>query len=80
MMSGHHTVQLAIKYATKLRLIQLAQRLGELARQKLEEETLKAQQQQQVEEDEEEEEDFRAALEAGSVSKRKRLNDFNRVL
>ena len=37
MMPGEHTVQLAIKYATRLRMIQLAQRLSEVARQHAEE-------------------------------------------
>lgn len=38
MMPGSHTVQLAIKYATRLRLLQLAQRLSEVASRKAEEE------------------------------------------
>ena len=38
LMPSSHTVQLAIKYASRLRLMQLAARLGEVARQKAEEE------------------------------------------
>jgi hypothetical protein len=38
MMPGAHTVQLAIKYATRLRLLQLAQRLSDVASRKAEEE------------------------------------------
>ena len=37
-MPNQHTVQLAIKYATRLRMVQLAQRLTEVARRKAEEE------------------------------------------
>jgi len=42
-MPNHHTVQLAIKYASRLRMIQLAERLTEVARQKAEEELILAQ-------------------------------------
>jgi hypothetical protein len=38
MMSSSRTVQLAIKYATRLHLIQLADRLGDIAQQKAQEE------------------------------------------
>ncbi len=36
MMHNQHTVQLAIKYATRLRMVQLAQRLTEVAQRKAE--------------------------------------------
>ena len=42
-MPSSHTVQLAIKYAGRLRMLQLAGRLGEVARQKAEEEELRSQ-------------------------------------
>ena len=42
LMPSSHTVQLAIKYASRLRLMQLAARLGEVARQKAEEEAEEA--------------------------------------
>ena len=38
MMPSSRTVQLAIKYATRLHLIQLADRLGDIAHQKAQEE------------------------------------------
>lgn len=38
MMPSSRTVQLAIKYATRLHLIQLADRLGDIAHQKAEDE------------------------------------------
>ena len=43
LMPSSHTVQLAIKYAGRLRMLQLAGRLGEVARQKAEEEELRSQ-------------------------------------
>ena len=57
MMPSHHTVQLAIKYASRLRMLQLAQRLNEVAREKMEEETMKTNTEDDVE-------DFRTDLEA----------------
>ena len=59
LMPTQHTVQLAIKYASRLHLLPLAQRLNDIARRKAEEEVARQQ------EDEEEEEDFRDALDAG---------------
>ncbi len=64
MMPNQHTVQLAIKYASRLHLLQLAQRLNDVARRKLEEELLRANRGQEEEEEEEVVEDFRAGLEA----------------
>lgn len=43
MMPNQHTVQLAIKYASRLKRIQLAQMISDVARQKAEEEILKLQ-------------------------------------
>ena len=54
MMPSAHTVQLAIKYASRLRLLQLAERLGVVARDKAEEEMMR--QAGHVVESEEEEE------------------------
>ena len=42
MMPDSHTVQLAIKYASRIRRMQLAQKLTEIAKQKVEEELKKA--------------------------------------
>ncbi|CAK8678263.1 unnamed protein product [Clavelina lepadiformis] len=62
-------VNLAIKYSSRIRKILLAQRLQEVAQEKLQEEheaALKEQRKMQnVEESEEEEEDFRAEMQAG---------------
>ena len=55
MMLDDQTLQLSIKYATRQRHLQLAQRISQLAQ-------LRAQEQQAEEEDEEEEEDFRENL------------------
>ncbi|KAK2174448.1 hypothetical protein NP493_801g02049 [Ridgeia piscesae] len=58
LMPTQHTVQLAIKYASRLHLLPLAQRLNDIARRKAEEEVARQQ-------EDEEEEDFRDALDAG---------------
>lgn len=50
-MPSYHTVQLAIKYAGKLHRLQLADKLGEVASAKMEEEMEKAAKSQHVEED-----------------------------
>lgn len=55
MMPDEHTLQLAIKYASRLKHIQLAERISELAMRKSEETA-------QEEEVEEEQEDFRTEL------------------
>jgi len=43
MMGDPHTLQLAVKYASRLRYMQLAQRISELASRQQEEEEAKAQ-------------------------------------
>ena len=58
MMPTQHTIQLAIKYASRLHLMPLAQRLNEVARSKAEEEEVARQR-------EEEAEDFRDSLDNG---------------
>ena len=58
MMPTQHTIQLAIKYASRLHLMPLAQRLNEVARSKAEEEDVARQR-------EEETEDFRDSLDNG---------------
>ena len=55
MMPDEHTLQLAIKYASRLKHIQLAERISELAMRKSEETT-------QEEIEEEEEMDFRIGI------------------
>ena len=66
MMPSSHTMQLAIKYASRLKRLTLAQRISELARHRVEEELAKIhhQEQHQAEEDEEEA-DYSAAIQAG---------------
>ena len=67
-MPSQHGLQLAIKYASRVRQIGLAERLSDIARRKAAEEA--ARQQGLVEEENEEEEegeDFRSALDAGCV-------------
>lgn len=59
MMNSQHTVQLAIKYATRLRMMQLAQRLTEVARRKAD---------QEQQDDDDEEEDFTAIPRPSKVS------------
>ena len=56
MMSSSHTVQLAIKYASRLHLMGLAQRLSQLAQRKAEEEAAREGQEELEEEEEDEEE------------------------
>ena len=65
MMANQHTVQLAIKYASRMRLMQLAQRISEVARQKAEEEARLqgAEDEEEEEEEEEAQPDFRSAIE-----------------
>lgn len=57
MMPDEHTLQLAIKYASRLKHIQLAERISELAMRKSEEA-----QQEMEEEEEDEPEDFRTEI------------------
>ncbi|KAH3854450.1 WD repeat and HMG-box DNA-binding protein 1-like [Dreissena polymorpha] len=51
MMSDQHTLQLAIKYSSRMRYMQLAQRISEMAVRKAEEEQAKAYAQSQTEDD-----------------------------
>ncbi|XP_013388895.1 WD repeat and HMG-box DNA-binding protein 1-like [Lingula anatina] len=60
MMPSQHAVQLAIKYASRMKRIQLAEKISDVARQKAEEEAARLQ--QDMEEEEEEEPHFRSVL------------------